>query len=178
MTGVSGLGATAISYFTQLSQSTPVLGTGGLSGGEGAGGLSGGEGGSSVSLSPFAHLLNGLSQLQSQSPASFTQVVGQIAGQLESAAQQAQGGQADFLTSLAEKFHSVADGGSLSQLQGGHHHHHHRVAAAYGSGAAGAGQTPAQPTVGGTAPASGASGTNLQQLFQTLLGEVNKALAG
>ena len=125
MSGGEGLGGAASAYFAQ--QSRGVNGTSALNS------LTGGEGGGGVAQSPATisgpgQLLSNLQQLQTQDPTKFQQAVSQIAGQLQTAAQQTQGPQSDFLTKLAAKFQSVANGGSLSQLQPGqgqHHHHHH-----------------------------------------------------
>jgi hypothetical protein len=178
MTGAEGLGSAAGAYFAQLSQSvTSPKGVGSLSGGEGAASLSGGEGAggqSSASISAPGQLLSELQQLQAQDPTKFTQVVGQIASQLQTAAQQSQGGQADFLSNVAQQFQSVANGGSLTQLQG--HNHDHRVPATYASGGSGASQS-----LAGAAPqgsASTASGSSVQQLFASISSEVSQALAG
>jgi hypothetical protein len=178
MTGAEGLGSAAGAYFAQLSQSvTSLKGVGSLSGGEGAAGLSGGEGAggqSSASISAPGQLLSELQQLQAQDPTKFTQVVGQIASQLQAAAQQAQGGLADFLSNVAQQFQSVANGGSLTQLQG--NHHHHRVPATYASGSSGAAQSLAGATPQGTA--STASSSSVRQLFASISSEVSQALAG
>jgi hypothetical protein len=84
MTGASGLGSAASAYFAQLSQSvTSQSAVSSLSGGEGAG-----SGKSTATISQPVQLLSELQQLQSQDPTKFTQVVGQIASQLQAAAQQ------------------------------------------------------------------------------------------
>ena len=50
-----------------------------------------------------------------------------IGTQLDSAAQNATGPQANALSSMAAKFQNAAQTGDISQLKpsGGHHHHHH-----------------------------------------------------
>jgi lysophospholipid acyltransferase (LPLAT)-like uncharacterized protein len=72
----------------------------------------------SAERSWLSQLLITLQQLQAQSPIQFQQVVGQIAGQLQSAAQQqGHAGAGSFLLDLAAKFQNIASGGPLSQLQ-------------------------------------------------------------
>jgi hypothetical protein len=113
--------------------------------------------------------------LQAQNPAKFTQVVSEIASQLQAAAQQAQGSQSTFLSNLASNFQSVASGGSLSQLQPQQHHHHHQVQQAYSQGTQNSSQG-----VAGLAQPSGSqssSSSTLQQLFTTISSEVSQALA-
>jgi hypothetical protein len=129
---------------------------------------------SSAAISAAGKLLSNLQQLQMQNPAKFKQVVSQIASQLQTAAQQTQGPQSDLLSNLAAKFQSVANGGSLSQLQPGQlQHHHHRAQQAYGQGAQLQPQTAAGLTqLSGSQPPSSPT---LQQLFTTIS---TQALAG
>jgi hypothetical protein len=141
-----------------------------------AGSLTGGEGGSSIasssaSVSSPGQLLSNLYELQTQNPTAFTQVVTQIANQLQAAAQQAQGPASPFLSSLAQKFQNIADGGSLAQLQPSHAHDHAPQAyAQQGTGAT-------QGLAGLGSVASGQpSGSSLRQLLTTISSEVSKAL--
>ena len=91
-------------------------------------------------LSPFAQLLNTLQQLQQTDPTKYQQVTGQIATNLQSAAQKAQSDgnttAANQLNQLATDFTNASKSGQLPNVQdlaqavGGHHHHHHAHAAA------------------------------------------------
>lgn len=188
MTGAEGISSAASSYFLQSLQSTPKV-SGSLSGGEGAGGMSGGEGAGAVSasISPMGQLVSNLQQLQTQDPTKFQQVVGQIATELQTAAQQSgqtgpssstqqpgQAGTSNFLTQLAASFKAIANGGSLSQLQAQHHHGHHQM---YDSTGQSVSTTPTSPST--TSPAGSAnstSGSNIQQLFATITSQVAQAL--
>ena len=90
-------------------------------------------------LSPFAQLLNTLQQLQQTDPTKYQQVTGQIATNLQSAAQTAQSEgnttAANQLNQLATDFTNASKSGQLPNVQdlaqavGGHHHHHHAHAA-------------------------------------------------
>ena len=154
----------SINALTDLSNTT---------GGQGSGGTTQ----SSATISGPGQLLSDLQQLQTQDPTQFTQLVSQIASQLQTAAQQTQGQQSDFLSNLASKFQSVANGGSLSQLQpqqsGGHHHHH--VQQAYSQNS----QDQSQGVSGLAQPSDSQSSSNsvLQQLFTSISNEVSQALA-
>jgi hypothetical protein len=131
---------------------------------------------SSASFSPLGSLLSNLQQLQAQNPAQFNQVVTQIAGQLQAAAQQqGQTPAGQFLATLADKFQNIANGGDLSQLQPQHHHHHaHRAYTGNQTDSLAAGASVSSPTT--DAQASG-SGSNLQQLFASISQEVSQALS-
>jgi hypothetical protein len=86
-------------------------------------------------LSPFAHLMSELRQLQQSDPAKYQQVTQQIATNLQNAAQTAQAGgdttAATQLNQLASDFTDASKSGQLPNMQdlaqavGGHHHHHH-----------------------------------------------------
>jgi hypothetical protein len=87
-------------------------------------------------LSPFAQMLSELQQLQQTNPTKYEQVTGQIATNLQNAAQTAQADgnstAANQLNQLAADFTSASQSGQLPNLQdlsqaagGGHHHHHH-----------------------------------------------------
>jgi hypothetical protein len=179
LSGAEGLGNAATAYFAQQAQGVSGLGpVGGLSGGEGVGGLSGGEGSgssqSTASISGPGQLFANLQQLQQQNPTAFTQVVLEIASQLQAAAQQTQGRQSTFLSNLAAKFESIANGGSLSQLLPQNQGNQNQIQRAYSNGA----QTQSQGVAGfsqqGGSQSSGNS--SLQQLFATISNEVNQAL--
>jgi hypothetical protein len=108
--------------------------------------LSGIDASSSVSmqpdnsrLSPFAQLMSTLQQLQQTDPTRYKEVTGQIATNLQSAAQTAQSDgnttAATQLNQLAGDFTNASKSGGLPNIQdlakavGGHHHHHHAHAA-------------------------------------------------
>jgi hypothetical protein len=89
----------------------------------------------SQQLSPFARLMSTLQQLQQSDPAKYKEVTGQIATNLQSAAQTAQSegntAAASQLTQLSTDFNTASSTGQLpdikdlAQAVGGHHHHHH-----------------------------------------------------
>lgn len=119
-------------------------------------------------LSPFAQLLNTLQQLQQTDPTKYQQVTGQIATNLQSAAQTAQSEgnttAANQLNQLATDFTSASKSGQLPNVQdlaqavgGGHHHHHHAHAAA------------ADPDSTSTTGASSTSSTSPSQTLSQLL---------
>jgi hypothetical protein len=88
-------------------------------------------------LSPFAQLMSELQKLQQTDPAKYQQVTGQIATNLQTAAQTASAAgnttQAAQLTQLSNDFSSASKSGQLPNMQdlaqavGGHHHHHHHA---------------------------------------------------
>ena len=90
--------------------------------------------------------MNELEQLQQASPSQFKQVSGQIAANLQSAAQTAQAhgdpAAANQLTQIGKEFSipsqngQLPDGHSLAQAIGGHHHHHFHGAHAFQDGGA------------------------------------------
>jgi hypothetical protein len=95
-----------------------------------------------ASISKPGELFGKLQQLEQQDPDKFKQIVGSIADNLRSAAQQAGGQGSSFLDKLADRFDQAAQTGDLSSLQpqqspeqqqngavsghhhGGHHGHH------------------------------------------------------
>lgn len=91
----------------------------------------------SSQLSPFAQLMSTLQQLQQSDPTKYQQVTGQIATNLQSAAQaaEAQGNTAaaNLLNQFATDFTNASKTGQvpniqdLAQAAGAHgpHHHHH-----------------------------------------------------
>ena len=131
--------------------------------------------GTSATISGPGQLLSNLQKLQAQDPAKFKQVVADIANQLQTASQQAQGPQSDLLSKLASAFQGVANGGSLSQLQPQQHHHHHHAHRAYSQNS----PSSTQGVAGIAAPSSSksASGSSMQQLFANIFDDVSKALA-
>ena len=92
----------------------------------------------SGNLSPFAQLLSTLQQLQQNDPSKYQQVTGQIATNLQKAAQTAQADgnttAANQLNQLASDFSSASENGQLPNIgdlakaAGGHHHHHMHAA--------------------------------------------------
>ena len=117
-------------------------------------------------LSPFAQLLNTLQQLQQTDPTKYQQVTGQIATNLQSAAQTAQSEgnttASNQLNQLATDFTNASKSGQLPNVQdlaqavGGHHHHHHSHAA------------PADPDSSSTTGATSTSSTSSTSPSQTL----------
>ena len=120
-------------------------------------------------LSPFAQLMSQLQKLQQTDPAKYQQVTGQIATNLQTAAQTATAAgnttQAAQLTQLSNDFSSASKSGQLPNMQdlaqavGGHHHHHHHGAA-----------PPTDPTGTTGSSTTSSGGQTLSQLlgaFQT-----------
>jgi hypothetical protein len=94
----------------------------------------------SQQLSPFAQMMSTLQQLQQTDPTKYKQVTGEIATNLQSAAQSAQlqgnSTAASQLTQLSTDFKNASTSGQLPNVQdlaqatgsqsvAGHHHHHH-----------------------------------------------------
>lgn len=107
-------------------------------------------------LSPLAQLMSTLQQLQQSDPAKYAQVTGQIATNLQSAAQTAQAngntGAANQLNQLSADFTNASKSGQLPNIQDlakavGHHHRHghhsHAASADSDSTAASAASDPA-----------------------------------
>jgi hypothetical protein len=121
---VSGVGGGfSAASLLDLQQTSQTSSIGGLLNGisfptaNAPGSVSGTSAGDSVSISGPGKLFGQLQQLQAQSPAEFQQVTGQIAAQLQTAAQQSSGVQANFLTNLANKFQTASTTGNVSVLQ-------------------------------------------------------------
>jgi hypothetical protein len=146
-------------------------------------------GSSSATISGPGQLYSELQQLQSQNPTQFKQVVTEIASQLSQAAS-ADGstGQGNFLSTLAQKFQNVADGGSLSQLappSGGSGHKHAKAYADNSQSSSNSSELTAllsqlsdsQSSSSSSSSSTSSSGTNLQQLFQSIQNEVSQALS-
>ena len=95
--------ASAVSFSSSASQGLQRAGPAGD-----------GDGGSRISHG--AKLLGKLQQLQSEDPAKFKQLMSEAATQLQKAASNASGPEAEKLTDLASRFEKAA-GGDLSALQ-------------------------------------------------------------
>jgi hypothetical protein len=168
--GESLVGANSAYLAQQLQGVNATTTLSSLTSGTGAGSQS------SATISGPGQLLSNLQQLQAQDPTKFQQVVAQIANQLQSAAQQIQGPQSDFLSNLGAKFQSVSNGGSLTQVQPQQHqHHHHHAQQAYSQ------NSQSQPQgIAGLAQSGGSQSSSssiLQQLFTNISSEVSQALA-
>ena len=130
-------------------------------------------------LSPFAQVLSELQQLQQSDPTKYQQVTGQIATNLQSAAQtaQTQGNTmaANQLNQLATDFTNASQNNQLPNIQdlamalgAGHHHHHHVHSGSAGSGNDSSSSS-SSPSAASTSSSSGTS-QSLDQLlaaFQT-----------
>jgi len=124
-------------------------------------------------LSPTASFLNELQQLQQQSPSQFSQIMAQISGNLQTAAQAASKSgnstTATQLNNLAAGFQNAAKGGPVPSAQDlqqagltGHHHHH-----------GGGHDVSVQPSF--TNPFQPATDPNSQDLLASLLGTTTTA---
>lgn len=101
-----------------------------------------------------------LQQLSQSDPAKFKDVASKLADEFKTAASNASGQDAQFLSKLADRFTKAAQTGQFespdaSRAGGAHHHHHH-----HGSEAAG-----------------GAS-SSIQKAFQDAIGIVDQAVGG
>ncbi|MGD0209919.1 MAG: hypothetical protein ABSC14_02935 [Desulfomonilia bacterium] len=125
--------------------------------------------GDSVNVSQSSQLFSQLQQLQQSDPDKFKQVMTNIAGELQSAAQGKDGFEAKLFSDLATKFQNVANGGDISQLmpptpsssdqytqQGSvsakHHHGHHH--------------------------GTGGAQNDIKQVMSNVIDELNKAVSG
>ena len=124
-------------------------------------------------MSPLAQLMNTLQQLQQSNPTEYQQVTGQIAANLQSAAQTAQSqgntNAANQLNQLAQDFTNASQNGQLPSMSdlakaGGHHHHHHFHG---GSGSSSTDSTSGTSSTTSTSGTSSSSSENqlLSQLF-------------
>jgi hypothetical protein len=158
---------------TDQTQGVGALAVGGQLLGTGAAGAVGPAGiafGDSAQISGPGKLFAELQQLQSQNPTKFTQVVSDIATQLQTAAQQATGNQANFLTNLADRFQTVANTGDLSSLRPSHHGHGHHAHATYNA------QGQVVPPAAPPADSSSTSAPDLRQIFSNIIQTVTQAL--
>lgn len=76
-------------------------------------------------VSPTGQLFGELAKLQQSDPDKFKGVMADVAKQLNEAAAQTSGAQAELLTKRAAQFQQAAQTGQLpTQASGAHHHHH------------------------------------------------------
>ena len=117
----------------------------------------------STTVSKPGELMAKLSQLLQQDPAKFKQVTAQIADDLKTAATNAGGPQAQFLSKLSDDFAQASSSGTMASLkpQGGREHsgavHHHQ---------------------GGGHHDGGGAGGGMEAVLSNALNEVNQALNG
>ena len=127
---------------------------------------------SSAATSQFSQFFNNLQKLQQQDPAQLKATLSNIADELNTAAQQTSGPQAQKLSDLAAKYQQAAQTGDISQLRPAHHGggHHHRSQAVQ----------PASDASSASATSSSTSTqqVNMQSLFETIFQEVSKAANG
>jgi hypothetical protein len=133
-----------------------------------------------IDMSKPGKLFSELKQLQQSDPTKFKQVVTDIANKLDAASKDpANSSASTMLSNMASKFKDVANGGDISELQppqGHHHHHHHsQTQDATSSYQAQSQSTQANPLASSTAASTGSS--SLQDLFNGIFDEVNKAVA-
>jgi hypothetical protein len=114
MTGIQGVSSNQSILFLELSSITSSTGSNNSIGSTPGGGLGAS---SSASISGPGQLFSNLQQLQSQNSTEFTQIVNQIASQIQSASQSVQGPLSQYLQSLSNSFQNVANTGDLNQLQ-------------------------------------------------------------
>ncbi|HLH43301.1 MAG TPA: hypothetical protein VKV74_09970 [Bryobacteraceae bacterium] len=133
----------------------------------------------SSSLSPFTQLLGALQQLQQSNPAQYSQVAGQIAQNLQSAAQTATSDgnttAANQLNQLAADFTSASQTGQLPNVQdlaaaigGAHHHHGHHQAASSSTRSDDSNSSDANSSSSSSASSTGSASTPSSQLAQLL----------
>ncbi len=123
-------------------------------------------------LSPLAQMLSTLQQLQESDPTKYAQVTGQIATNLQKAAQTATADgnttAANQLNQLAADFTNASNSGQLPNIQdlakaigGGHHHHHHHSYS-------GSADSEASSTTSDSSTTTSSSGSSAQTLFPPL----------
>jgi hypothetical protein len=156
----------SLSGYLQSIFRSALQNTGSKTSAAGSSATSAGPVSDSSRLSPFAQLMSSLQQLQQSNPTEYKQVAGQIATNLQSAAQTAQSdgntAAANQLGTLATDFTNASDTGQLPNIQdlaqavteGGHHHYHHG-----GSPNSDSSSSNSSSSSGGTSNTSGASGT-------------------
>jgi hypothetical protein len=154
---------------TDQTQGVGALLSGGQLLGTGATSTASGAAGDSARISGLGKLFAELQALQSQDPAKFKSVLTDISTQLQNAAKQVTGGQADFLTKLADQFQTAANTGDLSSLRPAHHGHGHHAHATYNA----QGQVVPQATP----PDNSAATPDLKQIFDNIIQTVSQALA-
>ncbi len=137
-------------------------------------------------LSPFAQDLATLQQLQQTDPTKYKQVTGQIATNLNAAAQTArQNGNtaaATQLSQLASDFNSASSTGQLPNVQdlakavqgGGHHHRHH----AHAAGADPDGDSGSSAAASNPGSTSGSTSAATSQAVSQFLSALSGSLAG
>jgi hypothetical protein len=142
-----------------------------------------------VSLSGQGRFLSKLQALQASNPQKFKQVLSQVASELQTAAGQAGNtSRAQSLSSLANKFQDVANGGDLAQLKPATYSN--RVQRAYGanqpdsmqelfnafgqSQTAGSVQQGAKPNAATGSAAPSATGTDPHYVLMSVVNNLNR----
>ena len=171
--------ANAVSYLTQML-SAQATGSTSPATTNGIGGT--GQSSDSSSISQSGQLFSALQNLQTSDPTKFKQLMTDEAAKLQSAAAQAGSStsQGQALTSLAQKFQDVANGGSLSELQPvAHHHHHHGSGGAQATynqaGQVSSDQSQAIPGLPVTQSTSSGS-SSIQQIMQSVFSDLEQAV--
>jgi len=131
--------------------------------------------GDSTSLSQMSQLMSQLNQLSITDPTEFKQVTASIATQLQQAAKEQGGSSGGFLSSLASKFQTASQSGSMAIFEPHGHGHHH------GGGGTDVLQSLAGTTSTGWTPASqvGAaySSSSPQSTLNQVLGIISQSLS-
>jgi len=110
-----------------------------------------GTGNGSAGVSGFSQIMSQLQTLATSDPTQFKQESANIASQLNAAAGQTSGNEAQLLQSLADQFQQASQTGQLPGLSGHNHVHHHH----HGSGSSGSSGT----------QSAGSSSSDINSLF-------------
>lgn len=131
----------------------------------------------SAQISGPGQLFSQLQQLQSQDPTKLTQLLTTIAGQLQNAASQSTGNQANFLANLANNFQTAATTGNLSSLLPHHAHHAQQPGGTYNQqGQLATHAVSSSNGASATGDTISSGGVNLGQLFASIAKEVAQAV--
>ena len=126
----------------------------------------------SGAASQFSQFFNNLQKLQQQNPSQLKSTLTNIADELNAAAQQASGPQAQRLSALATKFQQAAQTGDISQLRGGHGGHHHH------SGGAQSASSTSSTSSSSTSSTAASQQNSTQSLFDMIFQQVSQAANG
>jgi len=180
MTATQPIGLNTNISFSEISSINAFIGTPITQGTQGTGATSPI---STANISQSGQLLSNLQQLQAQNPTEFTSLTGQIATQLQNAAQaQSQAGNnaaSQFLMNLSNMFENASTTNSLSQLLAqlqmmSQHHHHNSTYDSNGMTITSTTTTTTTSTTNFLNHFSG--GSAIGQMLSTISQEVSQAL--
>ena len=129
-----------------------------------------------IEISQAGSFFSKLEQLKTQDPEKLKQLLGDLASQLQSAAQASSGSEQQFLSKLADKFKEASASGDLTALHPHKGHGHHHKPETYPD----PNTQSVAATINGaqtTTAVSASSGPSLKDIFDKISGEVSAALA-